>query len=133
MMIVIIIFVVPADPPPNFRGINISSYDLLLHWSHIPDDKWRGIPLGYTIMFRETSSSNSVWNTSVVYGKNTLSTVIRGLTAYTNHTLRIAGFTIKGNGNFSKDIVVITAEDRKFICPRAHVFFYKSVSPSLDS
>ena len=102
---------VPSSWPPNFIGINISSYDLLLNWSRIPYDDWRGIPKGYTILYRETDAVGSQWNTSIVSGGDALSTVIGNLKAYTNHTLKIACRTIKGNGNFSDDIVVITAED----------------------
>ena len=102
---------VPSAWPSRFFGINISAYDLLLNWSRIPYDDWRGFLLGYTILYRETDAVGSPWNTSKVYGGNTLSSVIRNLNAYTNHTLRIACFTIKGNGNFSDDIVISTGED----------------------
>eukprot|EP00795_Rhopilema_esculentum_P012766 gene12766-3498_t len=108
---------VPRTGPPNFSGVNISSYDLQLNWSIIPKDDWQGVPLGYTILYRETNADVNMWNSSVVNGKNSLSTIISNLTAYTNYTLRIAGFTIKGNGNFANDIVVITAEDAPYIAP----------------
>ena len=103
--------IVPRIGPPNFSGVNISSYDLQLNWSRIPNDGWQGVPLGYTILYRETNADVSTWNSSVVNDKNSLSNIIPNLTAYTNYTIRIAGFTIKGNGNFTKDIVVSTAED----------------------
>ena len=97
--------------PGNFTGANLSSYELQLKWSDMPYDDWRGIPLGYTILYRETDAVGSAWNTSSVNGRIHLSTIIGGLTAYTNHTLRIAAFTIKGKGNFSEEIVIKTAED----------------------
>ena len=77
----------------------------------MPYDDWRGIPLGFTILYRQTEAVGNPWNTSVVYGRNSLSTIIGSLVAYTNHTLKIAAFTIKGNGNFSDTIVVSTGED----------------------
>ena len=113
-IIFLITYLVPSGRPSNFSGVNISSYDLLLHWSGIPYDEWRGIPLGYTILYRETDATGSTWNSSKVYGESAVSAVIGSLTAYTNHTLRIACFTIKGNGNFSADIVVSTAEDGRY-------------------
>ena len=106
---------VPSIAPPAFSGLNTSAYSLQLHWALIPNDLWHGIPLGYTILYRETLWPSDAWNVSTVYGKNSLSQEIGNLTAYTNHTLKIDGFTVKGHGNFTSEIVVITGEDGKLL------------------
>ncbi len=50
------------------------------------------------------------WNETTL-GDNTYNTTVRNLSAYTNYTFKIAGFTSKGNGNFSSEIIIISGED----------------------
>eukprot|EP00794_Sanderia_malayensis_P005018 gene5018-5675_t len=109
----------PSAAPPNFFGVNISSYALRLNWSLIPSDHRLGIIRGYTIMYKNTSSEDDHWNTTVVHSGHLRHAEIHNLTAYTFYSLKIAGFTKMGDGTFSDEIVVRTDEDAPYEPPRS--------------
>ncbi|KAK3732804.1 hypothetical protein QZH41_017706, partial [Actinostola sp. cb2023] len=110
---------IPASPPLNLTGTNLSSSSIRLQWKPVPYEYARGIILGYAI--RVVSSHivyNNLMNTAsydviVQGGENTNWTFI-SLEMYTDYTYQILAFTVKGNGNFSKTTEVRTDEDGKF-------------------
>lgn len=59
---------------------------------------------------------------------NFTSAIFTNLSAFTNYTFKVAGFTKKGNGNFSNDIIVITEEDGKLLCNKTRIILDEHIS-----
>ena len=71
-----------------------------------------GFILNYTVTYRALpSNSSQSKNVSTKANHVTL----KGLNEYTNYSITVFASTSKGRGNESKPIVVITAEDSKFV------------------
>ena len=100
-----VIFIVPVAPPGNVKAENVSSSVLLIEWSHIIEEKRRGILLGYRIYFHEVGSGNE---TNVTVSASTTSTEITGLKRLTNYSISVVGFTIKGEGVSSNRVIGTT-------------------------
>ena len=64
--------------------------------------------------------SGTVRNHTVPIPGNT-SLEVTGLERYTNYSIQVAGYTVKGVGIFSEPIIVITDEDGKLVS----TLFYK--------
>ena len=105
----------PSHPPGNVSGRNLTSTKIQVNWTDIPEDFHNGILLGYTVLWRETSDQSATWDKMKV-DANFTSAIFTNLSAYTNYTFKVAGFTKKGNGNFSSEIIVITEEEGKLLC-----------------
>ena len=107
----------PNAPPGDVRGRNESSKKIFVQWDQVPDADQNGVILSYTVTYR-----------ALPYGPHqtqqvtapTRSATLTGLNEYTNYSITVFASTIKGDGNKSDPITVITDEDSKF---SQHVLF----------
>jgi len=99
----------PNAPPSNVQGHYTSSTSILVHWSNVPAADQNGVILSYTVTFKALPDSSP--QTKVVSAPTTQVT-LTGLNEYTIYSITVFASTVKGDGNVSKPIVVITDEDR---------------------
>ena len=93
---------------------NTSSTSLQVNWREVPFPDQLGIIRGYRVlMWRTNQSSDILRNVTVLIPSQAIS--FSGLEMYTNYTIQVSAFTVKGAGNKSEPIVVITDEDGKLI------------------
>ena len=81
-----------------------------LQWVPIPADQHRGVLLGYRIVYTSMNHSTSPSNVTaspLVFKYFD----VNGLTPYTYYLIKIAGFTSKGDGNYSRPVECLTMED----------------------
>lgn len=102
----------PRAPPSDVIASNTSSTSLQVNWGEVPFPDQLGIIRGYRVlMWRTNQSSDILKNVTVLVPSRTIS--FSGLEKYTNYTIQVLALTVKGAGNKSEPIVVITDEDSK--------------------
>ena len=101
----------PSAPPTSVQGHNLSSTSIFVSWGEVPPDDQNGVILSYTVTYRALPSGSEQMEN--VTAPNTTAT-LTGLNEYTNYSITVFASTIKGGGNKSVPIVVITDEDSKF-------------------
>ena len=102
----------PNAPPENVRGRNTSSTSILVQWDDVPQRDQNGIILSYTVSYKTLPGGTP--KTEVV-DTPTKQVTLTGLKKYTNYSITVFASTVKGHGNVSEPIIVITDEDSKFV------------------
>lgn len=83
-----------------------------MNWGEVPFPDQLGIIRGYRVlMWRTNQSAVVLRNVTLLLPSRAIS--FTGLEKYTNYTIQVLAFTVKGEGNKSQPIVVITDEDGK--------------------
>ena len=108
----------PSAPPATVMGHNISSTSILVQWGIVPPLDQNGIILRYKITYKVFPDGTP--QTKTVNAPTTQAT-LTGLNRYTNYSVTVFASTVKGGGNVSEPIIVITDEDSKFSCA---VFYF---------
>lgn len=98
---------VPAAPPQNVYGFNISKHDIQVFWEEVPHRDVNGIILEYRVYFNETW--DDVFNKSVKFP--TTNTTLSFLRPYTFYSIQVLALTIKGDGPKSPPVIVRTEEE----------------------
>ena len=106
-----VLFLGPNAPPSNITGQNSSSTSIYVQWSNVPAADQNGVILSYTVTY--VALRDGIPQTKVVSAPTTQVT-LTGLNEYTNYSITVFASTIKGNGNASLPIVIITDDDSKF-------------------
>jgi len=91
-------------------GQNSSSTSIFVQWGNVPAADQNGVILSYTVTYKALPDGSA--ETKVVSAPTTHVT-LTGLNEYINYSITVFASTIKGNGNMSEPIVVITDEDSK--------------------
>ena len=84
----------------------------MVQWGDVPAAAQNGIIRSYTVTYRALPDGSPL--TKIVHAPTTFAT-LTGLNEYTNYSIEVFASTVKGEGNVSKPIVVITDEDGKLI------------------
>ena len=103
-------FTEPNAPPNNVQGENTSSNSIFVQWGNVPAADQNGVIVSYTVIYKALPDGSP--QRKVVSARTTQVT-LTGLNEYTNYSITVFASTIKGNGNLSEPIVVITDEDSK--------------------
>ena len=106
-------FTEPNAPPNNVQGENTSSNSILVQWGNVPAADQNGVILSYTVIYKALPNGGP--QTEVVSAP-TSHVTLTGLNEYTNYSIIVFASTMKGDGNTSVPIFVITDEDSKFTC-----------------
>ena len=109
-MLLLLLFSEPHGPPANVHGHNTSSTSIFVQWSNVPSTDQNGTILSYTVTYKALPDGSP--QTKVVSAPTTQVT-LTGLNEYTNYSITVFASTVKGNGNISVPIIVITDEDSK--------------------
>ena len=104
------LFIEPNAPPVDVRGHNESSTSIFVQWKQVPDADQNGVILSYTVTYKALPGGSG--QTKNVTAPRTDAT-LEGLNEYTNYSITVFASTVKGGGNKSLPIVVITDEDSK--------------------
>lgn len=105
----------PSKPPSTVYTFNRTSTTILVKWSPIPQNSTHGILLGYHIHFKTMNPvgfSNVVPDIQSARASST-SSLIQRLLKFTEYTIQVSGYTVKGDGPLSNAVVVRTDEDGK--------------------
>ena len=102
----------PNAPPSNVQGRTTSSTGILVQWGDVPAADQNGIILRYTVTYIALPGGTP--KTEVVIAPTT-ETTLTGLNEYTNYSITVFASTVKGDGNVSEPIIVITDEDSKLL------------------
>ena len=86
-----------------------SSSICILDWDAIPNEHHRGVLQGYRIVY--TVSNDALDSSNVTVGVALVSHNVQGLRPHTKYLLKVAGFTSKGDGNYSAQEECQTLED----------------------
>ena len=82
----------------------------MVEWGEVPAADQNGIILRYTVTYKALPSGSP--QTKVVNAPTRQAT-LTGLNEYTNYSITVLASTVKGDGNVSNPIIVITDEDSK--------------------
>ena len=117
----------PNAPPSHVQGHNSSSTSILVQWADVNATDQNGIILSYTVGY--TALPGGSEETKVVNAPAT-DTTLTGLNEFTNYSITVFASTVKGDGNASAPITVITDEDSKcaFLCNKLnYIIFYSYI------
>ena len=92
------------------QGHNTSSTSILVKWGEVPPADQNGIILHYIVTYKALPGGKK---DNVVVNAPTNETTLRGLNEFTNYSITVFATTVKGKGNVSDSIIVITDEDSK--------------------
>ena len=109
-LFVLSVYAEPNAPPSNVQGRNTSSTAILIQWGDVPAADQNGIILSYTVTYKALPGGTP--KTEVVIAPTTEVT-LTDLNEFTNYSITVFASTVKGAGNDSEPIVVVTDEDSK--------------------
>lgn len=104
----------PTGPPQKINIEPISAQQLLVTWRPPEKDKLNGELLGYTIGYRkliETDKNYNFTRVSIPGGEVLNDFRLTGLSKYTQYSITVQAFNIKGDGPSSEPIIAHTLED----------------------
>lgn len=101
----------PSAPPSDVRANSTGTTSILVRWGGVPVVDQNGVILGYAVTYKALPDSGP--QTKLVSAPTTQAT-LTGLKNYTNYSITVLAFTVKGDGPASVPIVVIIDEDSEF-------------------
>ena len=107
----LMLFAEPNAPPSNVKGHNTSSTSIFVQWSNVPAADQNGVILSYTVTYKALPDGSP--QIKVVMAPATQVTLM-GLNEFTNYSITVFASTVKGDGNVSEPVIVITDEDSTF-------------------
>ena len=106
----------PTAPPAAIEVTKKTSQSISLKWNAVPDDHKNGIITGYRVIYQALPNGTS-FNVTVNVGgegeQETMSAKLDELNEFTNYSIRVLGFTAKGDGPPTAVKIVQTEEDSK--------------------
>ncbi|XP_023273238.1 protein sidekick-1 [Seriola lalandi dorsalis] len=101
---------VPSGSPMNVTAEAVSSTQILLTWSALPQAQKNGVILGYKVLYSEKDSEGPP-SVQVAEGEGNMSLLLRVLQKYTVYVLQVLAYTRMGDGPLSNPILLRTKED----------------------
>ena len=115
-MYVTILPLEPTGPPTDFR-IDLektTSQSISLSWSAVLHSDKNGIITGYKVVYQALpSGGNYTVNVGAGNDDARTSTTLSGLKKFTNYSISVLAFTVKGDGPPSPSRIAQTKEDSK--------------------
>ena len=107
-MLAISISTGPNAPPANVTGRSTGSTTIFVEWDQVPVADQNGVILGYTVSYKALPDGRELT-------KNVTDTeaTLTDLNEHTNYSITVFASTVKGGGNISTPVIVITDEARK--------------------
>lgn len=116
--------IVPSGPPLNVRGEPKSSSEIFVIWDAPDKDDWNGNLLGYYVGYQMVDGGSSVdvaptqgFNFKTVEVRSHFGgeTLLQDLNKFTQYNIVVQAYTSQGSGPPSKEILVNSLEDGKYI------------------
>ncbi|KFO07379.1 Protein sidekick-1, partial [Balearica regulorum gibbericeps] len=101
---------VPSAPPENVSAEAVSSTQILLTWTAVPESEQNGLVLGYKILFK-AKDLDSEPKSQIVRGNHTQSFLLSGLRKYVLYEIQVLAFTRIGDGVASSPAVIERTKD----------------------
>ena len=104
----------PTGPPADFTVGETTSQSIPLRWAAVPKDHKNGIITGYKVVYQALPNGKRLTvNVSVGSEGELTTTTLSELKQFTNYSISVLAFTVKGDGPPSAEETVQTAEDSK--------------------
>lgn len=101
---------VPDDPPSHIRATGTEPTVIRAHWLPVSKETINGICLGYKLdVFNITGQKIGIFTVN----SSVLSLEVTGLEVWTNYSIKMAAFTVIGDGPWSSFVVEDTDEEGK--------------------
>ena len=110
-LFILMLFAEPNASPSNVEGHNTSSTSFFVQWSNVAAADQNGVILSYTVTYKALPDGSP--QTKLVMAPTTQVTLM-GLNEFTNYSITVFASTVKGDGNVSEPVIVITDEDSTF-------------------
>ncbi|KAI4504193.1 hypothetical protein M0802_000664 [Mischocyttarus mexicanus] len=120
---------VPSAPPQNVACTALTGQNIQVTWKPPPSDKVHGVVQGYKLLYEAASgiaSESQIGRETKI--THALSTVLHGLSPYTNYTVQVLAYTRAGEGVSSSPVSCTTEETVPDAPERV-----KAVSSGVDS
>ncbi|XP_048186046.1 protein sidekick-1 isoform X1 [Perognathus longimembris pacificus] len=101
---------VPSAAPANVSAQAVSSTQILLTWSSVPEQDQNGLILGYKILYRAKDLDPEP-RSHAVRGNHTQSALLSGLRKFVLYELQVLAFTRIGNGVPSAPLILERTKD----------------------
>ena len=120
----------PSASPEDVEAVGISSRELFVTWSEVPDVDQNGIILRYEVEFKPTQSQSS--RDISVLPTESRDITVSGLEIFTQYAIRVRAVTTIGSGPYSDEILAATLEDGKhkiiiYLSPTLTISYYVTV------
>ncbi|KAK1131200.1 hypothetical protein K0M31_017488 [Melipona bicolor] len=104
---------VPSAPPQNVACAALTGQNIQVTWKPPPSDKVHGVVQGYKLLYEAASVVLEQQAGRETKISHALSTVLHGLSPYTNYTVQVLAYTRAGEGVASSPISCTTEETGK--------------------
>ncbi|XP_048586559.1 uncharacterized protein LOC5521005 [Nematostella vectensis] len=105
---------VPSQGPTEFKGYASSSTTLTFSWGEIPPKSIHGILRGYNLSYTSLTTGEAGYT---LMRPDRSWKVVQNLGKFTEYKVTICGFTIKGCGAESNELILRTFEDVPSVAP----------------
>lgn len=102
---------VPESAPVNLSSLPANTTALTVSWLPVIEEDRNGIILGYRVAL--SNSTGEFMRNISVPGSEVMTIILGGLEIWTNYSMQIFAFTVKGNGPWSRIVRGITDEEGK--------------------
>ncbi|XP_037907258.1 Down syndrome cell adhesion molecule-like protein Dscam2 isoform X6 [Hermetia illucens] len=103
---------VPSKPPDDIRCAALTSQSLQVSWQPPPEHHTNGLLLGYKLTYEPILEDFLTANDDVEHRETTaLTTVLTGLSKFTNYSVQVLAHTRMGDGVISNPVYCHTDED----------------------
>ena len=104
----------PTGPPADFTVGETTSQSVSLSWGAVSEGHRNGIITGFKVIYQVLPNGRSLTaNVSVGNEGERTTTTLSGLNQFTNYSIRVLAYTVKGDGPPSPEETLQTAEDSK--------------------
>ena len=100
---------VPEGAPINLSTLPANTTAITVKWPPVAEEERNGYILGYWVSISNITGE-FIKNVSV-YGSDMLTTTVGGLDIWTNYSVQVLAFNVKGNGPWSNVTRGITDEE----------------------
>ncbi|XP_076394369.1 cell adhesion molecule Dscam2 isoform X2 [Megachile rotundata] len=101
---------VPSAPPQNVACAALTGQNIQVTWKPPPSDKVHGVVQGYKLLYEAASAVLEQHEGRETKISHALSTVLHGLSPYTNYTVQVLAYTRAGEGVTSSPVSCTTEE-----------------------
>ncbi len=104
----------PGSAPQNVMATVISSTEIQVNWTDVPEIDQNGIITEYEVMYEPLMTFGGQLNATIVNTTNLFIT-LNGLEEFVNYNISVRAYTSVGPGPYSAGIVRMTIEDGEFL------------------
>ena len=99
----------PASPPENVQTEVMSSTEIRVSWTEVPEIDRNGIITMYEVMYEPLMTFGVL--TPATVNTTNLTIIVGGLEKYVNYSISVRAYTSEGPGPYSEDVTARTMED----------------------